>query len=286
MGERPDRPIFIGNFEYEAEERDIVRLMEKYGPVEKIDMKQGYAFVCMRYKEDGDVAIRKLDRTEWGYKKRTLKVEWAQKSEADRKRDTKPSRTLFVVNFDVRRTTERDIDRYFSRFGRLTRVQIKKSYSFVQFQNVDDAIKAMERANGAQMEGRTLAVEYVQNEDPNLRMAEYSRGGRDDRGGGGRYRSRSRSRSRDRYRRSPERSPPRYDRRASPPPRRDSRSPPPRERSPPRRGGSRSPPPRDRSPPPRRGGSRSPPPAERRASPPRRDSRSPPPRDRSPSYDR
>lgn len=136
-----------------------------------------------------------------------------QKSEADRKRDTKPSRTLFVVNFDVRRTTERDIERYFGRFGRLTRVQvrlatgvrraqpcsalrpacanfpsavpqlplslthththtnplifvfviqIKKSYSFVQFQNVEDAIKAMERANGAQMEGRTLAVEYVQ----------------------------------------------------------------------------------------------------------------------------
>ncbi|KAG2434118.1 hypothetical protein HXX76_007845 [Chlamydomonas incerta] len=273
-------------------------------------MKQGYAFVCMRYKEDGDVAIRKLDRTEWGYKKRMLKVEWAQKTEADRKRDTKPSRTLFVVNFDVRRTSERDIERYFGRFGRLTRVQIKKSYSFVQFQNVEDAIKAMDRANGAQMEGRTLAVEYVQNEDPNTRVAEYGRsgsGGRDERGGGGggRYRSRSRSRSRDRYRRSPERSPARYDRRASPPPRRDSRSPPPRERSPPpRRGGSRSPVPRDRSPPPRRVASRSPPPAERRASPPpprrdsrsppprerspppRRDSRSPPPRERSPSYDR
>lgn len=33
--------IFIGNFEYEAQERDIVRLFERYGPVEKIDMKSG-----------------------------------------------------------------------------------------------------------------------------------------------------------------------------------------------------------------------------------------------------
>lgn len=37
----PSKQIFIGNFEYEAQERDIVRLFERYGPVEKIDMKSG-----------------------------------------------------------------------------------------------------------------------------------------------------------------------------------------------------------------------------------------------------
>jgi len=35
------RQIFIGNFEYEAQERDIVRLFERYGHVDKIDMKSG-----------------------------------------------------------------------------------------------------------------------------------------------------------------------------------------------------------------------------------------------------
>ncbi|KAG2491881.1 hypothetical protein HYH03_009833 [Edaphochlamys debaryana] len=229
--------------------------MEKYGPVEKIDMKQGFAFVYMRYKDDGEEAVRKLDGMEWGYKRRRLKVEWAQKSEADRKRDTRPSRTLFVVNFDTRRTNERDIERFFSRYGRLLRVQIKKNYSFVQFADVADAIRALERCNGAQMEGRTLAVEYVQNEDPNIRVPEErerDRGGRGDRDyGRGRDRSRSRSRSRERRDRRPspppDRSPPRYERRASPPPRVRSRSPAPerRERSPERRA---SPERRDRSP--------------------------------------
>ncbi|KXZ55566.1 hypothetical protein GPECTOR_2g1115 [Gonium pectorale] len=139
------------NFEYDAEERDVIRLMEKYG----------FAFVYMRYKEDGDEAVRRLDRTECTKAKRVV-PRWLQKSEADRKRDTRPSRTLFVVNFDVRRTTERDIDRFFSRYGRLLRVQIKKNYSFVQFADVESAIRALERTNGAQMDGRTLAVEYVQ----------------------------------------------------------------------------------------------------------------------------
>ncbi|GFR43718.1 hypothetical protein Agub_g4829 [Astrephomene gubernaculifera] len=292
--ERPERPVFCGNFEYEAEERDIARLFEKYGRVERIDMKTGFAFVYMRRKSDGDEAIRKLDRSEYGYKRRPLRVEWAKNKEADMKRDTRPSKTLFVVNFDVRRTSERDIERYFARYGRLSRVQIKKNYAFVQFPDIESAIRALERTNGAQMEGRTLTVEYVQNEDPNFRLDDF------------RDRDRSRSRSRDRggrggRGRSPSRSPPRYDRRPSPP--RGGRS---RSRSPPRGGGGyerRASPPRvgrspSRSPvrrasPPRggRSPSRSPPRAERRASPPPRErsrSRSPEERkpDRSPSYDR
>lgn len=40
----------------------------------------GFAFVYMRYKSDGDDAIRKLDRTEYGYKRRPLRCEWASVS--------------------------------------------------------------------------------------------------------------------------------------------------------------------------------------------------------------
>ncbi|KXZ52904.1 hypothetical protein GPECTOR_8g283 [Gonium pectorale] len=144
----------------------------------KTDMKTGFAFVYMRYKEDGDEAVRRLDRSEWGRKRRLLRVEWAQHKESDLKRDTRPSRTLFVVNFDVRRTSERDIERFFMRYGNLTRVQIKKNYAFVQFPDVESAVRALERTNGAQMDGRTLTVEYVQNEDPSFRD---DRGGRDSR---------------------------------------------------------------------------------------------------------
>ena len=33
--------VFCGNFEYDASEKDITKLFEKYGPVERIDMKTG-----------------------------------------------------------------------------------------------------------------------------------------------------------------------------------------------------------------------------------------------------
>ena len=45
-----------------------------------------------------------------------------------RKRQTKPTTTLFVVNFDVDRTRERDLEKHFEPYGRLKRVQIKKNY--------------------------------------------------------------------------------------------------------------------------------------------------------------
>jgi hypothetical protein len=45
-----------------------------------------------------------------------------------RKKTTKPATTLFVVNFDVDRVRERDLERHFEPYGKLKRVQIKRNY--------------------------------------------------------------------------------------------------------------------------------------------------------------
>eukprot|EP00195_Chlamydomonas_chlamydogama_P007005 CAMPEP_0202893732 /NCGR_PEP_ID=MMETSP1392-20130828/3259_1 /ASSEMBLY_ACC=CAM_ASM_000868 /TAXON_ID=225041 /ORGANISM="Chlamydomonas chlamydogama, Strain SAG 11-48b" /LENGTH=275 /DNA_ID=CAMNT_0049578173 /DNA_START=93 /DNA_END=920 /DNA_ORIENTATION=- len=174
---RPDRPVFCGNFEYDAEEKEVFRLFDKYGPVDRIDMKQGFAFVYMKNKRDAEDSIRKLDGLEFGYKRRRLKVQWAKQAESERKRECKPSTTLFIVNFDTARTRERDIERYFDYYGSIKRVEIKKNYAFVQFDSIDDAIKALEATNGRKLSGRTITVEYTQNEDP-FAARDKDRGGR------------------------------------------------------------------------------------------------------------
>jgi hypothetical protein len=38
--------VYIGNFEYDATEREIERLFEKYGKLERVDMKTGNKFCC------------------------------------------------------------------------------------------------------------------------------------------------------------------------------------------------------------------------------------------------
>ncbi|KAF3598871.1 hypothetical protein F2Q69_00034015 [Brassica cretica] len=35
------KPVFCGNFEYDAREGDLERLFRKYGRVERVDMKAG-----------------------------------------------------------------------------------------------------------------------------------------------------------------------------------------------------------------------------------------------------
>mmetsp|Transcript_36761 Transcript_36761/g.103717 ORF Transcript_36761/g.103717 Transcript_36761/m.103717 type:complete len:104 (+) Transcript_36761:183-494(+) len=43
---KPDRPIFCGNFEYDARQDEIERLFEKFGPLERVDMKTGEPWIC------------------------------------------------------------------------------------------------------------------------------------------------------------------------------------------------------------------------------------------------
>eukprot|EP00877_Chromochloris_zofingiensis_P012681 jgi/Chrzof1/7667/Cz02g32080.t1 len=164
MPPAPERPVFCGNFEYDASEKEIYRLFEKYGEVDRIDMKTGFAFVYMKRSRDGDDAIRDLDRREWGYKRRPLRVEWAKRTE-DKSKNQAPTKTLFVVNFDVLRTRVRDIEDLFVKYGPLSRVEIKRNYAFVEFESLDDAIKAQRDTDTTQWNGRTLTVEFVTNKD-------------------------------------------------------------------------------------------------------------------------
>ncbi|KAJ9529885.1 hypothetical protein QJQ45_022309 [Haematococcus lacustris] len=254
------------------EEDEIRRIFEEYGTlgdVGRIDMKT-FAFVYMLNERDAERAIRKLDGKECGFKRRPLRVQWAKTKDADRKRNARPSTTLFVVNFDLSRTRERDVERHFEQYGRIKRLlqlcsesflgscfrmegvrcslhvpvhasgamepglravcACMQSYAFVQFEQLEDAEYAMKRSNGTQLLGRTVTVEYVQNENPN---AARERGFPDPVSRDVYYGDRSRD--------SPHRS---------------------RERSPVGRGS-----PRDRSPPLRRSRSRSPLPASRGRSP-------------------
>ncbi|GAQ92008.1 splicing factor [Klebsormidium nitens] len=223
------RPIYCGNFEYDARPSEIEKLFSEFGRVERVDMKMGFAFVYMESERDAEDAIHKLDGTEFGYKRRRLSVEWSKgdgsvKAREDARRDvvkTRPSKTLFVVNFDPIETTTRDIEKHFEEFGRLTRCQIRKNFAFVCYETVEDATRALEALDGRELMGRILTVQYSSGED------RYGGGGGGGSGGGGH--------GGDSYERR--RSPPRH-RSRSPPRRYRSRSP---DYRPYGRGRSRSP---------------------------------------------
>ncbi|XP_027160998.1 serine/arginine-rich splicing factor RS41-like isoform X1 [Coffea eugenioides] len=215
----------------------------------------GFAFVYMEDERDADDAIRRLDRIEFGRKGRRLRVEWTKQERGIRRpggspkkssSNSRPSKTLFVINFDPIHTRTRDLERHFDPYGRISNVRIRRNFAFVQFELQEDATRALEALHMSKFMDRAISVEYAIRDDDDRRNG-YSpdRRGRDmspDRRGHGRGRSPSPYR---RDRGSPDyghgsipssraepRGSPDYGRAESPVNERyHSRSPPPRERS-------------------------------------------------------
>ncbi|KAM1407236.1 hypothetical protein ACFX2F_001851 [Malus domestica] len=95
------------------------------------------------YMEDGrdaEYAIRGLDRKEFGRKGRRLRVEWTKQERGTRRpgasrrssTNTRPSKTLFVINFDPYHTRTKDLERHFDSYGKIVSVRIRRNFAFVQ----------------------------------------------------------------------------------------------------------------------------------------------------------
>ncbi|KAK8926615.1 Arginine/serine-rich-splicing factor RSP31 [Platanthera zijinensis] len=175
------RPVFCGNFEYDTRHSDLERLFTRYGRVDRIDMKSGFAFVYFEDERDAEDAIRCLDNAPFGHSKRRLSVEWSR-GERGRYREssrgmgnTRPTKTLFVINFDPISTRTRDIERHFEPFGKVNNVRIRRNFAFVQFDSQEEATKALECTNMSKLLDRVVSVEYAHRDD--------------DESGGGRFES-------------------------------------------------------------------------------------------------
>ncbi|KZV41047.1 Arginine/serine-rich splicing factor 35 [Dorcoceras hygrometricum] len=225
------KSIFCGNFEYDARQSDLERLFRRYGKVDRVDMKSGFAFVYMEDDRDAEDAIRALDRIEFGRKGRKLRVEWT-KQERDRgirrpeasKRassNSRPSKTLFVINFDPYHTRTRDLERHFDPYGKILNVRIRKNFAFIQYESLEDAIKALDATNLSKLLDRVITVEFAVKDDDERRNGYSPDRARDRSPGRGYDRMRSPSPRRERgspdYGHNKGRSPsPRHRERASP----------------------------------------------------------------------
>ncbi|KAM3378494.1 serine/arginine-rich splicing factor RS31 isoform X1 [Capsicum galapagoense] len=165
------KPLFVGNVGYDTRQSELERLFSKYGRIQRVDMKSGFAFVYFEDERDAADAIRGLDNTPFGYDKRRLSVEWA-KGERGRPRDDskvaanqRPTRTLFVINFDPINTRVRDIERHFEPYGKILNIRIRRNFAFVQFENQEDATKALECTHMSEILDRVVTVEYALRDD-------------------------------------------------------------------------------------------------------------------------
>ncbi|KXN83536.1 hypothetical protein AN958_01245 [Leucoagaricus sp. SymC.cos] len=78
-----------------------------------------------------------------------------------------PSQVLGVFGLSIR-TTERDLDEEFSRFGRVEKVTIvydqrsdrSRGFGFIRMQSTDEASRCIQELNGVELNGRRIRVDY------------------------------------------------------------------------------------------------------------------------------
>ncbi|KAF6136213.1 hypothetical protein GIB67_001622 [Kingdonia uniflora] len=167
------KPVFCGSFDYETRQSDLDRLFSKHGRVDRVDMKNGFAFVYFDDEREAEDAIRSLDNVPFGYNKRKLSVEWARQGERNLRHhegsksmaNRRPTKTLFVINFDPINTRTRDIERHFEIYGKIEHVRIRRNFAFVQFDKQEEATKALECTHMSKINGRVVSVEYALRDD-------------------------------------------------------------------------------------------------------------------------
>lgn len=232
----------MGNLDYNITVEDLedlftrpTRGFDPMPPVDRVDLKRGFAFVFFQEarqqsdKERLERYVEEINGMDILKISKQLRAEFARgdgrirRKEEDRRRHITPCETLFVVNFSAETTKREDLEMLFSPFGEIVRIDMKKNYAFVQFTKVEDATRAKDQTNGGRLDQSVITVEFVaQRQDRRRDDRDRGRDSRD-RGYSSRYRSpprggryddyrrRSRSPTRDRYddyrRRS--RSPPR-----------------------------------------------------------------------------
>ncbi|MCL7034863.1 hypothetical protein MKW94_015497 [Papaver nudicaule] len=132
----------------------------------------GFAFVYFVDERDAGDAIRYLDNTSFGQSRRRLSVEWAKGERGSRHREgsrvmsnQRPTKTLFVINFDPIDTRTRDIERHFEPYGKISHVRIRRNFAFVQFETQEQATKALECTHMSKILDRVVSVEFALKDD-------------------------------------------------------------------------------------------------------------------------
>ncbi|XP_052389452.1 transformer-2 protein homolog alpha-like isoform X8 [Carassius gibelio] len=111
-------------------------------------------------------------------------------------------------------TTERDLKEVFSRYGPLAGVNVvydqrtgrSRGFAFIYYEHIDDAKEAMERANGMELDGRRIRVDYSITKRPHtptpgiyMGQPTHNGGGSSSSSSGGRRRDWNYDRGYDRY---------------------------------------------------------------------------------------
>lgn len=128
---------------------------------------KGYGFVQFDNEESAQKAIEKLNGMLLN-DKQVFVGPFLRKQERESSTDKSKFNNVFVKNL-AESTNEEDLNRIFGEFGELTSVVVMRDadgksrcFGFVNFENVDDAVRAVESLNGKKIDDKEWYVGKAQ----------------------------------------------------------------------------------------------------------------------------
>jgi len=234
------KKLFIGRLNDRATRADVEEFLGRFGTVDFVALKRGYAFARMSNDDEAQKAIDSAkDASICGF---PVSLEYAKSDKYAHSGDkVAPSKVLYVQGAGGEK--EDDVRNHFDKYGGLVKVACRGGYALIEFESIESAISAHDAADGSRLNRSTLDVSYSFGHRYGIKPPRPDGGGRRDRGGrrggyrrdspygdrgrgGGRYDGSRRGY--DDYDDRGRRSPPRYrrddyDRRKSPPSRYNDR---------------------------------------------------------------
>jgi len=150
--------LFVGGLSPDVTQEDLRTAFGVHGIVDKVELKESFAYVYM--KTGGTEAHKELNGSRLGASHRRIRVEWARFVAHGQSGPTSPNKTLYVADYDPR-TTPDELRALFEVFGKVVRVSPCKKFTFIEFENLEDSIRAISEMRNKTVGTRSLTVQYA-----------------------------------------------------------------------------------------------------------------------------
>ena len=157
-----DSKVFIGNVPSDCREADIEAFFRGIGEVRDIVVKKNYAFCEFVDYYDAKDAVKEKDGEKLLGTR--VRVEFAKGEKNRESNNRSPDRNCVFVGGIGEGCREKDIESFFSGFGIIKQVNIKKGFAFTVFEDERDAQDAVKEMNGQKLRGDRVKLEFAKGE--------------------------------------------------------------------------------------------------------------------------
>eukprot|EP01028_Stygiella_incarcerata_P011104 TRINITY_DN611_c0_g1_i1.p1 TRINITY_DN611_c0_g1~~TRINITY_DN611_c0_g1_i1.p1 ORF type:complete len:184 (-),score=45.35 TRINITY_DN611_c0_g1_i1:11-562(-) len=167
------RRVYVGNLPRDIREGELDHEFRRYGRVERIDVKNGFAFVEFDHERDADRAVRDLDdRTVFG---RRIRVEPAHSDRSRRRQELRHGRHRVIVRGLPHGFSWQDLKDMFKKAGDAVFADISRDGDgIVEFDDDRDVDEAIHQFHRKVVEGSEIEVFEVHAPIPYILVRNFS----------------------------------------------------------------------------------------------------------------